>query len=661
MLSLSSLRSLHSLAAFGLLLLLPGGAARAAGPVVWLDSLNLGNITQDFGSAHANESVDGKPITLGSKVYDHGIGTHANSLFQIPLDGRAARFEATVGVDDEANKQGAVIFRVVVDGKVAAQTGVLHGGDAPQRLSVSLAGAKNLTLLVGEGNGSLNFDHGDWADAAITLAGGAAALPAILTHPRTLDAAPRIRIVPDSAAPAIHGARIVGGTPGRPFLFLIPATGAGPLTYTAKNLPSGLTLDSHTGIISGSLRKSGTASVALTVHGPKGTAKRNLSIVSGAHKLALTPPMGWNSWNVWGTSVNDAKVRAAADVMLADGLAGHGFHYINIDDGWQGGRDPQGVIQTNEKFPDLKATASYVHSRGLKFGIYSSPGPKTCGGFTGSYQHEAQDARSYAAWGVDYLKYDWCSYDQVVQGDHSLPALQKPYAAMRDALDKTDRDIVFSLCQYGWGDVWKWGADSAVGGNSWRTTDDIQDNWGSLHAIYESQAGHEKYAGPGHWNDPDMLMVGVVGFGNTHPTHLLPNEQIVHMSMWCLLSAPILIGCDMTKLDPFTQALLSNDEALEIDQDPLGRPAGLVSNQLGIGEVWARPLFDGTEAVGLVNPNPWVNTITVHWSDLGLKGPQHVRDLWLHANLGAFAGGYSARVPAHGCVLLKVGQPAARR
>ena len=649
------------LAASAFLLILSGSAAHAAGPVVWLDSLDVDTMTQDFGEPHAKASVDGHPLTLGSKVYAHGVGTHANSVYHVPLGGRAERFDATVGVDDETQGRGAVTFSVLVDGKVAAQTGVLHGNDAPQRLSVSLVGAKSLTLLVNEVNGSISFDHADWADAEITLADGATSLPPQPVHPRTLDAPARIRLIPTSSVPAIHGARVVGATPGRPFLFLIPATGLGPLTYAAKNLPGGLSLDPKTGIISGSLHKAGTTSVLLTVRGPKGTATRRLSVVGGADKLSLTPPMGWNSWNVWGTSVDDGKVRAAADVMLSSGLAGHGFRFINIDDGWQAGRDAQGVIQVNSKFPDLKATADYVHSRGLKFGVYSSPGPQTCGGFTGSYQHEAQDALSYAAWGVDYLKYDWCSYDQIVHGDHALPVLQKPYIVMRDALDKTNRDIVYSLCQYGWGDVWKWGADPAVGGNTWRTTDDIQDNWGSMHAIYESQAGHEKYAGPGHWNDPDMLMVGMVGFGNPHPNNLRPNEQILHVSMWCLLSSPLLIGCDMTKLDPFTLALLSNDEALDINQDPLGKPAALVSKDAGDGgEVWARPLFDGTHAVGLVNPNPWVSTLTVKWSELGLHGPQPVRDLWLHQNEGVSQDHYSVEVPAHGCVLLKIGKPAAR-
>ena len=648
----------HFFAASAFLLVISGCVAHADGTVVWLDSLDVDTMTQDFGNPQPKTSVDGHPLTLGSKIYSHGVGTHANSVYRVPLGGRAERFEATVGVDDETQGRGSVTFSVLVDGKIKAQTGVLHGKDAPQHLSVSLAGAKSLTLVVGDADEGISFDHADWADAAITLADGQTALPPLPVRPRTLDAAPRLRLIPDSALPAIHGARIVGATPGRPFLFLIPATGTGPLTYTAKNLPAGLSLNPQTGIISGVLRKAGETSTTLTVRGPKGSATRRLSIIGGPHRLALTPPMGWNSWNVWGTTVDDAKVRAAADVMLASGLARHGFQFINIDDGWQAGRDEQGTILPNTKFPNLKATADYVHSRGLKFGIYSSPGPKTCGGYAGSYQHEAQDARSYAAWGVDYLKYDWCSYNGVVSGDHSLPSLQKPYILMQTALDKTNRDILYSLCQYGWGDVWKWGAAPKVGGNAWRTTDDIQDNWGSMHSIYESQAGHEQYAGPGHWNDPDMLMVGVVGFGNTHPTHLKPNEQILHVSMWCLLSAPLLIGCDMTKLDPFTQALLSNDEALDINQDPLGKPAQLVSSELQVGEVWARPLFDGTRAVGLVNPNPWASTITVRWADLGLSGPQPARDLWMHENLGKLSQSYSVSVPAHGVVLLKIGTPA---
>jgi alpha-galactosidase len=305
----------------------------------------------------------------------------------------------------------------------------------------------------------------------------------------------------------------------------------------------------------------------------------------------------------------------------------------------------------------MKALADYVHSRGLKLGIYSSPGPKTCAGYTASYQYEVQDAATYAGWGVDYLKYDWCSYDGVVHGDHSLPALEKPYAVMRDALDKAPRDIVYSLCQYGMGDSWEWAGSAPILGNCWRTTGDINDSWGSLSGIGFRQNGHEVYGGPGHWNDPDMLVVGKLGWGDhPHPTHLTGNEQITHISLWCLLSAPLLIGCDLTQIEPFTKALLTNDEILDIDQDPLGKPAGRkVTN--GDTQIWARPLFDGTMAVGLFNLGSEGADVTVKFSDLGLKGSQPVRDLWQHIALRPTKDSVTMHVPAHGAVVLKVGKP----
>ncbi len=642
-------------------LLLTGTIAAHAQDVLanglYAETLDLSKMTVGFGNPNAGKSIDGHPLTLGGTVYPHGIGTHADSVFVVNLHGSATRFTATVGVDDEVRPRGSVVFSVRVDGKVAAQTPVLHGGAAPVPLSVDLTGAKRLTLSVADGGDGINYDHADWANALLTLVPGAAVKPEALALPVV---PPRLTMQSLDPRPAIHGPRIVGATPSKPFLFLIPATGDGPLTYAAKPLPAGLRLDAQTGIISGSLAKAGTTQVVLTVRGPRGTAKRTLTIVGGAHKLALTPPLGWNSWNVWAGRVDAGKVRDAADEMFAAGLARHGFQYVNIDDTWEGGhsenegRDAHGNIETNDKFPDMPALAAYIHSKGLKIGIYSSPGPTTCANFTASYQHEAQDAATYAKWGIDYLKYDWCSYDQVVRGNHSQPVAEHPYDVMGAALVTQPRDIVYSLCQYGMADVWKWGA--ATGGNSWRTTDDIQDNWGSLHSIYESQAGHEKYAGPGHWNDPDMLMVGIVGFGNTHPTHLTPNEQIVHISLWCLLSSPLLIGCDLTKLDPLTLALLTNDEALDINQDPLGKPAALVSKDAADGEVWARPLFDGTRAVGLVNGDLEPHVLTVRWSDLGVTGPQPVRDLWLHKNAGTLSGSYSVEVPAHGAVLLKIGR-----
>ena len=380
------------------------------------------------------------------------------------------------------------------------------------------------------------------------------------------------------------------------------------------------------------------------------------TIVGGDRKLALTPPMGWNSWNVWGPSVDAQKVRSAADWMVKSGLAAHGYQYINIDDGWAGARDANGEIHANEKFNDMKALADYVHGKGLKLGIYSSPGPKTCGGYIGTHQHEVQDAATYAKWGIDYLKYDWCYYSEVATGD-GLDKLQKPYRLMREALDECGRDIVYSICQFAYdrGHVWEWGAE--IGGNLWRTTIDIADTWASMSEIGFTTADKGKYAGPGHWNDPDMLVVGMVGWGpSLRPTRLKRNEQITHITLWSLLAAPMLTGCDLSRLDEFTLDLLSNDEVIAVDQDPLGRPARRVSLN-GDLEVWARPLSDGRHAVGLFNRGYIGETVTLDWSDLGLEGKQPVRDLWRRKNLGLRDSRFSADVPAHGVVLVAIGKP----
>lgn len=625
--------------------------ARPQSDALWLESLDLSRINQGWGEPHAGRSVEGNPIRIGGVTFAHGIGTHAHSELVVDLKSVAVTFSAWVGVDDEVTRgSGSLTFELYVDGKKVAHSGVLHGGEAPKRLEADLHGAKTLTLVVTDAGDGITYDHADWADALLTLAPNAHDKPEALGIG---DGPPRLVIPKREERPAIHGARIVGATPGKPFLFRIPATGMGPLQFSANNLPAGVTLDPQTGILSGALAQAGTTDVALMVRGPKGRARRTLRIVCGANQLALTPPMGWNSWNVWAGAVNADRIRAAADNMIKSGLAAHGFQYINIDDCWEGGRSLEGEIQTNDRFGDMGALAFYVHSKGLKLGIYSSPGPKTCGGYDGSYQHEQQDATTYARWGIDYLKYDWCSYGDIEKSG-TLAGYQKPYQVMQAALAASGRDIVYSLCQYGMGDVWKWGA--AVGGNCWRTTGDITDTWGSLYSIYTSQDGHEKYAGPGHWNDPDMLIVGRVGWGNPHPSRLTPNEQITHISLWCLLSAPLLIGCDMSQLDPFTVALLSNDEVLAVDQDPLGQPAGRVWKEEA-KEVWARPLADSTKAVGLVNGGALPVAIAVNWSDLGLKGRQQVRDLWLHRNVGRYGDRYTVEVPAHGTVLLKIGRP----
>ena len=391
-----------------------------------------------------------------------------------------------------------------------------------------------------------------------------------------------------------------------------------------------------------------------------GEAERKLTFICG-EPVALTPPMGWNSWNCFAGSVSADKVKAAADAMVKSGLIDHGWTYINIDDFWetrpgsddstlQGeARDKDGYILPNKRFPDMKALGSYIHGKGLKMGVYSSPGPLTCGGCTASFGYEEKDAQKYAEWGVDYLKYDWCSY----KGNTSdMNDLMKPYYVMRAALNNVNRDIVFSLCQDGMGDVWKWGGK--VGGNCWRTTGDIEDTWESMSGIGFNQAGHEKYAKPGNWNDPDMLVVGMVGWGpSLHPTHLMPNEQYTHISLWCLLSAPLLIGCDMTQLDDFTRSLLTNDEVIEVDQDPLGKQAGRVSVS-GNSEIWSKDLEDGSKAVGLFNKGETRREITADLTLLGLTGNCAIRDLWRQKDLGIFEGQFKSSVPPHGVVLVRI-------
>jgi alpha-galactosidase len=622
---------------------------------VWLESLDLTKMVQRRGTPRAGKSGAGRgntppPLSLGGVVYEHGIGTLSINELIVALKGQATRFESMIGIDDAAAKgQGSVTYEIWVDNKQKFVSSVIKAGDPPQKVSIELAGARFLELLIDDGNDVSTGDYADWANAIIHLKPGATAKPESWSFPSE-PAEPIASGWP--AEPRINPPRITGGTPGRPFLFRIPATGDAPLAYAARNLPEELTLDQRTGTISGAIARAGRTDVQITVTNAKGKATRMLTIVGSDDALALTPPLGWNSWNVWGGSVDDAKVRAAADAMVLSGLAAHGYQFINVDDGWEGKRDANGVLQPNEKFPGMKALADYVHAKGLKIGIYSSPGPRTCQGLPGSYQHEEIDARTWAAWGFDLLKLDWCSYSGIAK-DNSLPELQKPYIVMRDALKKVDRDIVYSLCQYGMGNVWEWGAE--VGGNYWRTTGDLTDVWSNMAAVGFRQAGREKWSKPGHWTDPDMLVIGKVGWGpNIHDTRLTPNEQITHITLWTIQAAPLLIGADMAQFDTFTTDLMTNHEVLEVNQDVLGRGGTRVWREERL-EVWSRPLSDGTRAVALFNRGLQAAKVTARWSDIGVAGRQVVRDLWRHRDLGTFADAFTATVPAHGAVLVKVG------
>lgn len=358
--------------------------------------------------------------------------------------------------------------------------------------------------------------------------------------------------------------------------------------------------------------------------------------------LAKTPPMGWNSWNKFRNQVSDKLIREIADAMVSSGMRDAGYVYVNIDDTWEGAhRDANGNITTNNKFPDMKALADYVHSKGLKLGIYSSPGPKTCAGYAGSYQHEEQDARTFAAWGIDYLKYDWCSAREVYDGKQATMAAA--YAKMGQALANSGRPIVYSLCQYGLLDVGEWGAK--VGANLWRTTGDISDRWESMSRIgFDQQVERGKYAAPGRWNDPDMLEVGNGG--------MTTDEYRTHMSLWALLAAPLLAGNDIRNMSPETAEILLNREVIAVDQDPLGKQAERIS-KTGDVEVWSRPLANGSRAIGLFNRGKEPATVSTPLEG-GEKKRHQVRDVWKHADLPTASGEFTAQVPGHGVVMVRV-------
>ncbi len=638
-----------------------------------LSKLDLSSMETGWGRAHAGKSSDGHALTIGGKVYDDGVGAHAESSFAIKLDGKGQEFTAAVGIDSEGGEKGSAEFVVMTDGREAFRSGVMKGGQAAKEVKVALGGVKLLELVVTEAGDGIEFDHADWADARLSFSGAA---PVVMPIPKE----EAVILTPKPGPkPRLTGPRVFGARPGNPFMHRVTATGTKPVKFGATGLPAGLAIDPKTGVITGKLADKGEWTVEVTATNALGSASRPLRIVGG-DTISLTPPLGWNSWNCFAGAVTDRHIRDAARVMAESSLVDHGWSYINIDDFWQvkpGSNDPtlqgperdaEGNILTNPRFPDMKGLTDYIHGLGLKAGLYSSPGPLTCGGCSGSFGHEEQDAATYAKWGFDYLKHDWCSYRPESEAGRAKPAthvpaidaitddeklkLMIPYAIMRSALDHQPRDIHYSLCQYGMGNVSEWG--DMVGGNSWRTTGDINDSWSSMAGIGFKQAGLEKYAKPGRWNDPDMLVVGHVGWGPAlHPTKLTPNEQYTHISLWSLLASPLLIGCDLTKLDDFTVGLLTNDEVLEVNQDELGKQAARISKE-GNGEVWAKPMVDGTWAVGLFNRGTSPLQVSCDLGLIDIKGGAQVRDLWRQKTEAPANGKITRTIPRHGVALLRV-------
>lgn len=641
-------------------ILLSALSVAPAAETVWLDALDLSQIAQGYGTAQTNRSIREQPLSIGGRKFERGVGTHAVSTARIELTGGSERFLAFVGVDDNANGAATITFKVIGDGRTLWQSGVMKPGDAARQVDVDLSGYKTLVLQVGDAGDGVGFDHANWAEARFIVSG---AKPRIVGVP--VETAVILTPKP-GPSPRINGPTVYGCRPGNPFLYRIPTQGERPMTFSVKGLPQGLKLDSATGILAGSIAERGEYRLTLRAKNKHGRASRPFKIVCG-DTLSLTPSMGWNHWYAHYDRITDAMMREAADIMVNSGMADVGYQYVSIDDCWMNAeqqkdplrvgplRDERGNILPNKHFPNMKAMTAYIHAKGLKAGIYTSPGPRTCAGFAGSYQHEAQDAKQFADWGFDLLKHDWCSYGEIAKGDKSLAAFKKPYQLMGDLLKQQKRDILLNLCQYGMGNVWEWGAE--VGGQSWRTSGDLGFELNNIFNVALKNAEHRAWSRPGSWNDPDYIQIGYIGNarggGLPAPCPLTPTEQYAFMSLWALMASPLFYSGDMTKLDEFTLNVLCNPEVIEVNQDPLGQCARVVElNESTF--IMEKELADGAKAVGLCNRGEMETTLTVRWADLGIKGKPRVRDLWRQKDLGRFAEEFHAAVPRHAVVLLRV-------
>lgn len=643
---------------------MPLFALLVAAPVM-LSSLDLRGVRQDWGNAQRNRSVDGNPLRIAGREFTSGIGTHASSELELDLSGQALRFHAVVGLDDEIPERapGSVVFKVLLDGRAAFASGTMRRGTPGKSVELDLRGVRKLRLVVEDAGDGINYDHADWAEASVEMAAGT---------PRVVMPKPEKAVIltpKPGPKPRLTGPQVLGVRPGNPIVHWITATGVKPIRFGASGLPSGVSIDPVTGRLTGTLEAMGSHAFKVFAENAKGRAERTFTLVIG-DRISLTPPMGWNSWNCWGGAVDQDKVLRSARAM-ASRLRDHGWSYVNTDDGWQHKRGgAHNAIMPNSKFPDIAKMFSDIHGMGLKTGIYSTPWEGSYQGYIGgsapnpdgtspwvdqgdqygrfgnagqhyrfaAHSFEANDVRQWVDWEVDYLKYDWNPLD--------IPHV----SAMSKLLRAAKRDIVYSLSNSA--NV-AWGADYAKWAECWRTTGDITDTWGSMREIIDSQEQWQRYGGPGHWNDPDMLIVGNVGWGpSLHPTKLTPNEQYTHITFWCMVSAPLLLGCDLEHLDDFTMNLLTNDEVLDIDQDPLGAAAHLAVREEGY-QIWTKPVVGGTAVAVFSRSNEPVR-VALDAKQLGLPAGAKVRDLWRQRDLGVVGQISTVEVPRHGVVLLGI-------
>ena len=630
---------------------------------VSLGELDIESFSTGWGKIKVNQSVSGNPLSINGKQYETGIGLHADSECQIRLDGNKGLFTALVGVDDivGVGSPASVVFYVFTNKGVAFNSGIMRAGDAAKQVKVDLQGVTELCLFTGSAGDGNDSDHANWVNAKFVVQ----TLPVAM---KNNTAEQRYILTPKpSPEPRVNGAKITGASANKPFLFTIATSGERPMTFEAEGLPEGLKLDKERGIISGSFKNNGRYKVVVTATNSKGVCKDTIEIVIG-EGLALTPHMGWNSWYIYATGVTQEIMEKSAQAMYDEGLVNFGYAYVNIDDGWEikaGSNDPviggpvrnkDGTIRTNKNFPNMKGLTDYIHSLGLKAGLYSSPGRTTCGGYAGSLGHESQDIKTFADWGFDFLKYDWCSYENEIKS-RTLEEFQKPYRLISKLIKESNRDIILNMCQYGMGDVWKWGKE--VGGNSWRTTGDIGDTR-NLHAsmfrIGFFQEQLREYSGPDGWNDPDYLLFGDIYDWDKKiqvQSPYSPSEHYTCMTLWCMMSAPLIFSGNMLTLDDFTRNILCNSEVIAVNQDKLGKPGYSISNNDMI-EIWKKELSDGSFAIAIFNKRPIQGNIEVDWNTLGFDNNYNIRDLWRQVDLGNVEKNISFEIPRHGCTMLKI-------
>ena len=640
---------------------------------IWLDDLELSAFSEGYGvtSISAKKNVGDDSIKLSGTVYSRGIGGESLTEISFLLNGKARKFSAVIGADDIGNKDVPMKFYVIGDQKILFESSKMKVGDPSEKIDIDLSGVNRLGLLVTVSDEKLRKTFSDWANAQFEMLDGQK--PAPIPN----DGQRYILTPPESKKPNLTSPGLFGVTPGNPFLYTITATGERPVTFIATNLPEGLNLDSKTGIISGKVDREGIYTVVLKARNKRGTAEKKLTVKIG-DAIGLTPPMGWNGWNSWGRGIDRDKVISSVDALVNTGLVNHGWSYINIDDCWEGQRSGKyNAIQPNKNYPDFQKMIDYIHSKGLKFGVYSTPWVLTYAGFTGGssdyqdgiypdsirknyrayryigkYRFEENDAIQLAEWGIDYLKYDW---------PIEFPSAER----MSLELKKSGRDIFFSLSNNTPFDLVK---DLTKVSNSWRTGHDIRDTWRSL---YMNSFRYDKWAlfnGPGHWNDPDMMVLGNVSTNlPMHPSRLTPDEQYTHVSIFCLLAAPLVIGCPIEQLDAFTMNLLTNDEVIAVDQDILGQSARLVTEVDGV-QIWLKQMEDGSYAVGLFNIDGYgktpqsyfrwgdepVKSFVFDFSKIGVYGKWELRDLWRQKKLGTFSGTFKTTINHHGVVLLRM-------